>query len=336
MRAALSSEWLKLRSVTSTFHAIGAAALMVALGVVWTFYVGGLADARGAIRVAAPEQAFLPLVQMSLAVIGVLTITSEHTTGMIRASLTAVPRRGALLLAKVGMVGAATFVAAHAVILTTYVVSRLIAGDRQLGFNEVTFSHDLPMLLASGLSVTVLALVGLGLGFVTRSTAGAIVSVVSLLFVLPAAATYLPPSWNTRVAVFIGNLRGDPRLQAGRNRTPAEQGRGRRFAARRTAVKPPHDTARFGSAFDGGDDQAIGRTIGNTLAAELAERRNACGAGVRPQRESSRAGDRRRSRKPNRRRLESRFFRAGRMSSCPTWCNRSPTSSCRDGSAVSS
>ncbi|GGO77152.1 ABC transporter permease [Nonomuraea cavernae] len=203
MRAALSSEWLKLRSVTSTFHAIGAAALMLALGLVWTFYAGELADERESIGTAAPEQGLLPLVQMSLAVIGVLAITSEHTTGTIRASLTAVPRRGALLLAKAGVVGAVTFVAAHTIILITYGVCRLIAGDRQLGFNEISFSHDLPMLLTSGLSVTVLALVGLGLGFVTRSTAGAIVSVVSLLFVLPAAATYLPPSWNTRVAAYM-------------------------------------------------------------------------------------------------------------------------------------
>jgi hypothetical protein len=81
--------------------------------------------------------------------------------------------------------------------------SRLIAGDRFLGFNESSFTADLPMLLASGLSVTVLALVGLGLGCATRSTAAGIVSVVSLLFVLPGVAPYLPAPWNTRVATFM-------------------------------------------------------------------------------------------------------------------------------------
>lgn len=203
MRMVFSSEWLKLRSVTSTYHAVGVAALTVILGMVWTFYVSGLADERGSLRAAAPEQGFLPVVQISLAVLGVLAITAEQASGMIRTSLTAVPKRGVLLLAKAGVVAAVTFIAANAIIILTYVTSRLIAGDHRLRFNETSLSDDLPTLLASGLSVTVLALVGLGLGVATRSTAAAIVSVVSLLFVLPGIANYLPAPWNTRVAALM-------------------------------------------------------------------------------------------------------------------------------------
>jgi ABC-type transport system involved in multi-copper enzyme maturation permease subunit len=203
MKAVLSAEWLKLRSVTSTYHAIGTAALTVVLGVVWTLYVSDLADKRGSLRAAAPEEGFLPLVQISLAVLGVLAITAEYATGTIRPSLTAVPRRGTLLLAKAGIVGAATFVAANFILLVTYCASRLIATGRQLGFNTTSFADDLPMLVASGLSVTALALVGLGLGAAIRSTAGAIVSVVALLFVLPGVINYLPPPWNTRVATLL-------------------------------------------------------------------------------------------------------------------------------------
>lgn len=203
MRAVVASELLKLRSVTTTYRAIGVAALMVVLGAVWTFYVGTMADERGSIRAAAPEQGFLPLLQTSLALLGVLAITSELATGMVRTSLVVVPRRGVLFAAKAGVVGAVTFVGAVTILLTTYATSRLIAGDRLLGFNQSSLAADLPMLLASGLSVTVLALVGLGLGCATRSTAAGIVSLVSLLFVLPGIATYLPPPWNTRVASFM-------------------------------------------------------------------------------------------------------------------------------------
>ncbi|GAA3701878.1 ABC transporter permease subunit [Nonomuraea antimicrobica] len=207
MKAILSSEWLKFRSVRSTYHAIGTAALMVLLGVVWTFYVSTLADQRGTLRAAAPEEGFLPLLQLSLAVLGVLTITSEYTTGMIRTSLVTVPKRGALLLAKAEIVGLFTLVTATSILLLTYTTSRLIANDRRLGFNETTLADDLPMLLATALSVTALALVGLGLGAAIRSTAGAVVSVVALLFVLPGVANYLPPPWNTRVAsLFLPNL----------------------------------------------------------------------------------------------------------------------------------
>jgi ABC-type transport system involved in multi-copper enzyme maturation permease subunit len=203
MKPVLSSEWLKLRSVTSTRHALGTAALTVVLGVVWTFYVSNLAESRGSLRAAAPEQGFLPLVQISLAVLGVLAITSEYATGMIRPSLTAVPKRGTLLLAKAGIVGLVTLVAAGSILLVTYSASRLIANGRHLGFNDTSFADDLPMLLASALSVAALALVGLGLGAAIRSTAGAIVSVVALLFVLPGIVNYLPPPWNTRVATLL-------------------------------------------------------------------------------------------------------------------------------------
>jgi ABC-2 type transport system permease protein len=203
VKAVLSSEWLKLRSVTSTYHAMGAAALTMIVGVAWTLYVSGLADERGSLRAAAPEQGFLPLIQMSLTVLGVLAITSEFATGMIRSSLTVVPKRGTLLLAKAGVVGLATFVAANAILLVTYSASRLIASGHRLGFNETTVADDLPMLLASGLSVMALALVGLGLGAAIRSTAGAIVSVVALLFVLPGVVNYLPEPWNTRIATLL-------------------------------------------------------------------------------------------------------------------------------------
>ncbi|SDL90468.1 ABC transporter permease subunit [Nonomuraea jiangxiensis] len=203
MKATLSSEWLKLRSVASTYHAIGTAAMTMVLGVVWALYVSALAEDRGSLRAAAPEQGFLPLLQISLAVLGVLAITTEYATGMIRTSLTTVPKRSTFLLAKAGIVAIATFTAALSILLVTYSVSRLIIGGHQVGFNDSAFTDDLPMLLASVLSVTCLALVGLGLGAAIRSTAGAILSVVALLFVLPGAANYLPPPWNTRVAPLL-------------------------------------------------------------------------------------------------------------------------------------
>ncbi|MFD9945904.1 ABC transporter permease [Nonomuraea sp. NPDC059023] len=207
MRAVLASEWLKLRSVGATGYAVGAAALTIVLGIVWTLYVASLADARGSIRAAAPEAGFLPLVQVSLAVLGVLAITSEQASGMLRTSLAAVPRRGRLLFAKAAVVGGVTLAAGTAVLIATYTISRLIAGDRALGFNDIGLLDGLPTVLVSALSAAVLALVGLGLGAATRSTAAGIVSVVSLLFVLPGIATHLPAPWNTRFAsIMLPNL----------------------------------------------------------------------------------------------------------------------------------
>ncbi|MFI6294225.1 ABC transporter permease [Nonomuraea sp. NPDC050790] len=207
MRAVLASEWLKLRSVGSTGYAVGAASLVTVLGIGWTLYVASLADEHGSVTAAAPEVGFLPLAQISLAVLGVLAITSEQASGMLRTSLAAVPRRGRLLFAKAVVVGGVTLAAGTAILISTYTISRLIAGDRALGFNQTGLLDGLPTVLASSLSVAVLALVGLGLGAATRSTAAGIVSVVSLLFVLPGVANYLPAPWNTRIAsIMLPNL----------------------------------------------------------------------------------------------------------------------------------
>ncbi|WP_219416095.1 ABC transporter permease [Pseudonocardia nigra] len=208
MPALLASEWVKLRSVRSTHHALGVAALVAVLGAGWAYYVGTVWDGRdaagrAAFGAAAPEEGFLPLLQVGLAVLGVLAITAEYATGTICTSVTAVPARHRLLAAKTAVVAATAFSASAAVLLVTWGLSRWIAGDRTLGFNAAPLAAELPALLASALSVTVLAIVGLGLGAVTRSTAGAITAVVGLLFVLPGVGAYLPAPWNTRLSSFL-------------------------------------------------------------------------------------------------------------------------------------
>ncbi|GIH75650.1 ABC transporter permease [Planobispora longispora] len=231
INSVLSSEWLKLRSVRSTHHTLGAAAAIVVLGAVWTYYAGTAWDGRdpagrAAFRAAAPEEGFLPFLQMALGVLGVLAITSEYATGMIRTSLVAVPDRRRLFLAKAGVLAALTLAGGHAILLATYAVSRIIAGGRTMGFNAGPFTADLPALLASGLSVTVLALVGLGTGTITRSTAGGVASVAVLLFVLPGVANLLPEPWGLRVfALFpialVRQIAGEPvAAQAGAGALP--------------------------------------------------------------------------------------------------------------------
>ncbi|NUR89783.1 MAG: ABC transporter permease subunit [Nonomuraea sp.] len=188
----IAAEWLKLRSVSSTWYALGAAALTVVLGALWSLYVSG----RTVRVAAAPELVFVPVVEVSLAVLGVLAASSEYSTGTIRSSLAAVPGRGAFLAAKAGVVAAITAAWSGMVLLVTYAVSRLIGAD-------VPFAGDLTAALASWLSVVVLALVGLGLGVALRSAAGGIVTIVVLQFVLPGVAVLVPPPWGARIASLL-------------------------------------------------------------------------------------------------------------------------------------
>jgi hypothetical protein len=220
MNGVLSSEWLKLRSVRSSHYALGVVVLMVLSGGVWAYYAGTVWDARdpatrAGFRAAAPEAGFLPFVQIALAVVGVLVITAEFATGTIRPSLLAVPARTKLLLAKASVVAATSLVAAYGFLFASYALGRVIVGERAMGFNAGSFADDLPLLLASGLSVTVLALTGLGLGAVTRSTGGGIASIAGLLFVLPGVANFLPEPWGARVSslmpqALVSQIAGDP------------------------------------------------------------------------------------------------------------------------------
>jgi hypothetical protein len=203
---ALASEWLKLRSVRSTWYVLGVVAVTVPLAAflakqgvdAWD----GLPPARRAgFQGQAMEQALLPLVQLCMAVLAVLAITSEYATGMIRTSVTAVPRRSALLAAKAAVVAAISLAAGQVAVGAMFLACRAIVGDRPIPPGYTTgVSDEIPLVLASGLSVAVIALVALGLGTVMRSTAGAIVAVCVLLFVSPLAANLLAAPWNDRIA----------------------------------------------------------------------------------------------------------------------------------------
>ena len=185
---ALASEWLKLRSVRSTWYILAAVAAFVVLLAGFAFYVGSLWDGlpperRVTLRAAQPEQIILLPVQICMAVLGVLAFTSEYATGMIRSTFTALPHRIVVTAAKAAVVAAVALVVGQVSVLGTFLIGRAIIGDRPIRGFTAPLSEELPKMLATGMSVVGLALIGLGLGAVLRSTAGAVVSVVLLLFV---------------------------------------------------------------------------------------------------------------------------------------------------------
>ncbi|WP_440104996.1 ABC transporter permease [Streptosporangium sp. H16] len=221
----LAAEWLKLRTVRSTWYVLTAVAASVVLMVVFTLYVGGLWDGlpperRATLRAARPEQLLLLPVQICMAVLGVLAFTSEHATGMARTTFTAVPQRAVVLAARAAVVAAVAFAVGQGSGLVTFAAGRLIIGDRPIPGFATPLWEEFPGMFAAGLSAVVLAMVGLGAGVVLRSTAGAITGVVAYLYVLPRFATALPEPWNARVgSVLLEDLTrqaaGEPPLAVG-------------------------------------------------------------------------------------------------------------------------
>jgi len=221
MTAVLAAEWVKLRSVRSTYTILAVAGMTVLIAALLTWQgVQGwdalTPDRRARFQSPPMEQLLSSPVQLCLAVLGVLTITAEYATGAIRLSLTAVPRRWPLLAAKTAVVAAVTLAAGEVVVLAIFIVSRAIVGGRPIPGNTASLATELPALLGLGVSVMVVALVGLGLGTAMRSTAGAICAVVALLVVLPTIAPLVPAPWGGRLgAVMLPNLAGQLAGHAG-------------------------------------------------------------------------------------------------------------------------
>lgn len=176
----IRSEWIKLTSLRSTWWSLGiAAALTVGISMMIAAATASFGAGYPAVSAILTPTQFTMLVA---GILGAIAITGEYSTGMIRSTLTADPRRGTVLGAKAVVVGglmAATTVVMYAVaILAT---SPLLA--EQIDWSDAAQSW-IP--LGYGvLSMVAFTLIGLGWGFLIRNGAGAIAATVGLLFVLP-------------------------------------------------------------------------------------------------------------------------------------------------------
>jgi hypothetical protein len=137
---------------------------------------------------------------LAVGVLGVLAFSSEYSTGLIRTTFAAVPRRRAVLAAKAAAVGAVTLVVGELVAFACFALVQAVLSGKHLG---VSLSHPgVPgAVLADGLLLAVVALLGLALGAITRHTAGGIAAVVGVIF-LPAIFALLPAPWGGRVSRF--------------------------------------------------------------------------------------------------------------------------------------
>lgn len=201
----IASEWLKLRSVRSTYMYLTTVVLGVALGGLVAYLMTADWDIsppaeQAAFGGADPGQLAIPIAQFCLAALAALAMTSEYATGMIRTSLTAVPARGRMLAAKAVVVALVTGVIGLAVNFADYLLGAAIAGDRPAPIRAFeSFGDALPILLANSASLVVMGLLGLGLGAILRATAGALVSITAIMFVVPIAAQFLPRELGAKV-----------------------------------------------------------------------------------------------------------------------------------------
>jgi ABC-2 type transport system permease protein len=144
--------------------------------------------------------------QLAICVLGVLVITSEYSTGVIRASLLAVPRRIPVLAAKAVVFAALLIVVAEIVSFASFFVGSAILHSRvavSLGDSGVARA-----VTGAGLYLTVLGLLALAIGTLIRHTAGAIATIIGAVFVLPILSGLLPGSWGAHVNAYLPEQAG--------------------------------------------------------------------------------------------------------------------------------
>lgn len=205
----LRSELIKLLSIRSTWWSI-AVVLVISIGmsVLIAFMLASIPELSDGgfttgvtLAVLAPTQ----FTMLLAGAIGAIAVTSEYASGMIRTTLSAVPRRGMVLAAKAltvfGVIVAVSAVSFAASILAIAFVPN--AGSIDWANAETS---TIP-LLTGVLSLACFALLGLAFGFILRNGAGAIAATVGLLFVLPIVFGSFPPleqwEWLHNIANYL-------------------------------------------------------------------------------------------------------------------------------------
>jgi len=220
-RHLLQSEWTKIRSVRSTKWSL---VLLFVLTIGFTTLIVGVTVAQWSHNGAADRlvvttdpvgfilAAGFQFAQLTICVLGVLVITGEYSTGMIKASLLAVPKRVPMLAAKCVVFAVLVFAVGLLVSFPSFFIG---AG---LLHNKVPVSLGDPGVLraviGAGLYLVVLGLFALAIGALLRHTGAGITAVIGIVLVLSPLAQLLPGSLGKHVHAYLPSEAGHLIAQA--------------------------------------------------------------------------------------------------------------------------
>jgi ABC-type transport system involved in multi-copper enzyme maturation permease subunit len=187
----LTSEWIKFRTLRSSWITLLAAVVGVIVIGQLIGYNTGKNFSHLAPEDAAPSgvlQGYF-LGQLLIGVLGVLFVTGEYSTGMIRSTATAVPTRLPVLGAKAVVFGVISLVA----MVPTCIVAFLGAQAFRAHFGHgVSLSGNLRVVIGTGVYLALIGLLGGAIGWIVRSTPGGISTLVAVLLVIPVLLEVIP------------------------------------------------------------------------------------------------------------------------------------------------
>jgi ABC-2 type transport system permease protein len=193
-RRVLAAEWIKARSARSTWWllaatvaSLGAAGVSPAL----TFALAGDSSGDATADATGGALSGVSFTQLLVAALGVVLVSSEYGSGLIRATFTAVPSRLLVLIGKAAVAAVATFAATFAAVLAAFVAAQAVLAGADVSIS-VSEPGVLRAIVGSALVLAVSAVLGTAFGWLVRSTAGALAAVFGFLFVLPLVGLLAP------------------------------------------------------------------------------------------------------------------------------------------------
>ncbi|GID31608.1 ABC transporter permease [Paractinoplanes brasiliensis] len=213
----LHAEWIKLRSLRSTWLTL-ACLFVVGLGL--TVLASNAAGALWAQATDAERQAWDPtersltsyiVAQLIIGVLGVLVVTSEFATGLMSTTLTATPRRTRVLAAKVTLAVAVALVAGEVLMFTAFLTGQPLMARQDLPSASLGDPGVLPAVFAGGLYLAAIGLLGISLGVLLRATAGALTTLVGIVFLVPGVGGVFP-AWMHGIFDYWPTLGGSAAL----------------------------------------------------------------------------------------------------------------------------
>jgi ABC-2 type transport system permease protein len=208
------SEWTKFRSLRSTVYTLLAAVVfLIGIGALFSAITAnqptGIEPGSTAISTSLSGTFFA---QLAVGVLGVLLITGEYSTGMIRASLTVVPQRLPMLWGKLAVFAGVVFLTMLVASVTAFFVGQALLSGNNMNV-ALSDPGALRSVVGAALYLTVAGVTALALGALLRNTAAAITTFVAVFFVIPPLTNLLPTTWTDQFVQYLPSNAGAVMLE---------------------------------------------------------------------------------------------------------------------------
>jgi ABC-2 type transport system permease protein len=210
----MRSEWMKFRSLRSTLYSLVAAvALTIGLGALFSALAASQYRTLSGAEAATFDPVGISLTGISFAVVvfgvlGVLLMSGEYSTGMIRSSLTAVPRRLPVLWGKLAIFAGTIFSVSLVASFISFYLGQALLSSHHLGV-AITSPGALRSVIGAALYVTVAGMIGVALGALLRNTAAGISIFAAVFFVIPPLTGLLPASISGHLSQYLPSNAGE-------------------------------------------------------------------------------------------------------------------------------